>query len=347
MMLLRDLVTFDRPFVLYKKSVSGQIHIWQQNDDQLYTTDDYDQPGFYMAPFDTEAHPVIIFPESVSKHQTFLVRDFDTNKDNFTVLNDLQAEETDQQNHIVKVQQALELIEKKILKKIVISRQQKISFTDFNAFNAVLKLMQTYENSMVYLWHHPQVGTWMGATPELLLEYKHNVLKTMALAGTLPVTNETPVSWQPKEIVEQQIVTDDIVSKLKMYSDQIDISKPTTVYQGALAHIKTDIEAIIEPKKLTSVIKALHPTPAVCGLPVDTAKKYIKQIEQYDRAYYTGFLGIKSKLQTNFYVNLRSMSIHDNYLNLYIGGGIVRGSNPEKEWVETLIKSNILRSVLS
>jgi len=345
-MLLHDLVDFARPFVLYKKPVSGQLHIWQQQNNRLYTASDIHQNGFFMHPFDKTANPVVFFPAEKSNQQTFLIREFTLNTTTSIKLDSLTIDEVAQQEHIKKVQSALEIISCNKVKKIVISRRQKVSFESFDSLNAVLKLMQTYENSMVYLWHHPQVGTWMGATPELLLRRQNNTVKTMALAGTLPVTDNQPVNWQSKEINEQQIVTDEIVSVLKKYSEQINISKPTTIYQGHLAHIKTDIEADIEPAALSNLINDLHPTPAVCGLPVVSAKKYINDIEQYDRDYYTGFLGIHSLNQTDFYVNLRSMSIFEKHLQLYIGGGIVAGSYPDKEWRETIIKSQILISAL-
>jgi isochorismate synthase len=153
-----------------------------------------------------------------------------------------------------------------VLQKIVISRKQEMAYDNFNPFNALLKLMTTYDHSFVYLWHHPKVGSWLGATPEVLLQSSGDIIKTMALAGTLPVKPNVPVTWRPKEIKEQQFVTDEIVSKLKKYSQDITVSLPRTIFQGHLAHIRTDISASIPMKQLSNLVFDIHPTPAVCGL---------------------------------------------------------------------------------
>ncbi len=91
----------------------------------------------------------------------------------------------------------------------------------------------------------------------------------------------------------------------------------------------------------------MHPTPAVCGIPLDSAKQFIKQTEGYDRKYYTGFLGpCNVNGKTNLFVNLRCAELFANNINLYIGGGITKDSIPEKEWEETELKSKTLLSVL-
>jgi isochorismate synthase len=94
-------------------------------------------------------------------------------------------------------------------------------------------------------------------------------------------------------------------------------------------------------------LDTLHPTPAVCGLPKAAAKDFILQNENYDRCYYTGFLGeINTNLKTELFVNLRCVEIIDTFAAIYVGGGITLDSNPEDEWLETSNKTNTIKSVL-
>ena len=339
-MQLEKLVDFRKPFVVFKAPNASKLQVVQQKNDTLYKNDGFEKAGFYFAPFDMQAHPTIIFPDEYSVKESYLIRDFTSQKNPYLL--DVVSDSFVASQHINKVQKAIRLIEEKVLEKIVISRKQVVIIKQWSLFDALLNLMNTYEDSWVYLWHHPVVGTWMGASPELLLSYKDKILHTMALAGTLPVEFNKPVEWSQKEIKEQQIVTDDIVNKLKQSFSDIQVSLPRTIYQGKIAHIQTQIAVKTEVDKIPEIIGKLHPTPAICGMPTNIAKQKIKEIEQYDRKYYTGFLGYKNELSAIFFVNLRCMEIIDNQLNLYIGGGIVADSIAEKEFKETQYKSNIL-----
>ena len=342
---LASLIQPELPYFIYKKPGAAKLQIIQQTGTGLYTDKDFETPGFYFAPYDFIKHPVVVFPENNINKQSFFIRSFSQDTKDIQ-LNPVQTDSEQALNHQNKVAKALEYIHKGVAEKVIISRKQEVSYRNLDIYQAVLQLMNHYENSFVYLWHHPAIGTWMGATPELLLEYTNNELHTMALAGTLTVTKDKPVLWEMKEINEQQIVTDYIHEKLSKFSDKVFTEKPKTVFQGNLAHIKTDITAHIPPSKLNEVILSLHPTPAVCGIPLQKAKNIIDEIEQYDRKYYTGFLGYKTPGQAQLYVNLRSMEIFPEKLSVYTGGGITLDSQKEKEWKETFEKSKIILSPL-
>jgi isochorismate synthase len=118
-------------------------------------------------------------------------------------------------------------------------------------------------------------------------------------------------------------------------------------------HIKTDISAEIKAgKSISEVINALHPTPAVCGLPKADAKEFLLKNEGYDREFYSGYLGelnadaVTGAPVTDLFVNLRCMKIKGNVAHLYVGCGITKDSNPEKEFFETINKSMTMRRVL-
>jgi isochorismate synthase len=120
---------------------------------------------------------------------------------------------------------------------------------------------------------------------------------------------------------------------------------------------------------LKDLVTALHPTPAVCGLPLREAKHFILENENYDRMFYTGFLGelnFKKKASRNrnrrnqensayrtvtntsdLYVNLRCMQLADHKATLYVGGGITANSEAGKEWLETQSKAQTMLRILA
>jgi len=209
-------------------------------------------------------------------------------------------------------------------------------------------MLKKYNNAFVYLWFHPVIGLWMGATPERLIGIAQNKFETMALAGTQLFNGSLDVHWNDKEIHEQQLVTDFILEKIKGTIDQIKIKGPYTVRAGNLLHLRTDISGTLPSSNvLDNLIISLFPTPAICGLPKDVAAKFILQNEGYDRAFYAGFLGeLNIAKSTNLFVNLRCMQLENEDCSIYVGGGITRDSNPDKEWEETVSKTDVIKKVL-
>ncbi|HSQ47717.1 MAG TPA: chorismate-binding protein, partial [Lutibacter sp.] len=156
------------------------------------------------------------------------------------------------------------------------------------------------------------------------------------------------VVWQNKEKQEQQYVTDFMAENLKESVESLDITAPFTVQAGNLVHIRTDISGKLKSaESIENLIKILHPTPAVCGLPKDVAAAFIMENEGYHRAYYSGFLGaLNNNESTNLFVNLRCMQLENKHVSLYVGGGITAESIPENEWEETVSKSQVMKKVL-
>ena len=98
----------------------------------------------------------------------------------------------------------------------------------------------------------------------------------------------------------------------------------------------------------------MHPTPAVCGFPKGKARDFILKNENYNRKYYAGFLGelnfcfeSNQTLMSDLFVNLRCMEIIKDNAEIYVGCGITKDSNPEKEYIETKNKSVTMKNILN
>lgn len=223
------------------------------------------------------------------------------------------------------------------MKKLVLSRNRKIERPDnFSAGQAFLRATSKYPHSYVYLFHTPQTGTWLGSTPEMLLTGSKEEWHTVALAGTR-YPNGSDVTWDDKNLREQHLVSSYILKQLSGFQIANEMNGPYTIKAGNLAHLRTDFSFAIRDKTIIGkLLKSLHPTPAVSGLPKEEAYQFINEHEEQDRQYYSGFLGmLDPEDETSLYVNLRCMRIGKKSLTLFAGGGLLASSSLENEWEET------------
>ncbi|WP_417213520.1 chorismate-binding protein [Bizionia sp.] len=368
---LQDQYVNNLPFVAYRNPNETIIKTFLQQDDTLYKTTNFSESGFVFSPFNIKETSVLIPVE------TSLILEFESETIEEPSINSCASkgiETSDitvaKQNHIALVEKGIKAIHKGTFEKVVLSRQESVTISETNPIKIYKRLLETYPTAYVYVWFHPKVGLWLGATPETLLHIENNQFSTMALAGTQVYKNTIDVVWKDKELEEQQIVTNFIVSNLESQLQDLKVSEVETVRAGNLVHLKTHISGRVNsnPSSLKNILKKLHPTPAVCGMPKEEAKQFILENEPYKRDFYTGFLGelnikksisrnpnrrnvennayTRIKTVTNLFVNLRCMQIQNTEALLYIGGGITKDSNPNLEWEETMAKSVTMKKVL-
>lgn len=343
--LLREHFGRNLPFVLYKKPGAQKINALLQSDKSLLTTLDFERPGFVMAPFDqSQGDTPLVFLKPDAYYQC----KYKPAK-NPIRLRDPIPNPVGREIHLGLIAQAKKGIKADSLQKVVVSRRFSIPITS-DIFNTAHGMMQSYPSAFTYLFHHPAVGTWMGATPELLLESDRGLGQAHSLAGTRSADPSLKKhGWTSKELHEQQVVTDFITDQMRALELEPQIGPLTNTQAGKLWHLGTTIEAPLPMTKAGALLKALHPTPAVCGLPRDLAQCFIKENENYNREYYTGFLGeIGIERQGGFsvYVNLRCVQIRNGRAYIYVGGGITADSDPQAEWEETQEKSTTVLSLL-
>lgn len=230
--------------------------------------------------------------------------------------------------------------------KVVFSRILRASIENTMQVETILnRLSEHYgDKALVYALSSPELGTWVGATPEVMLQGNQGTYHTMSLAGT---KKDAASNWTPKEEREQQLVTDFMVEKLSQLEvKHLRIEGPTTFFTGAVYHLKTDIYFQATNEQLPHVLMDLNPTPAVCGIPRENALSLIRQYEPHNRSLYTGLIGYIGENESNVYVNLRCMQLlADHSAAIYVGGGITDESNPIAEWEETENKSKTLTNM--
>jgi isochorismate synthase len=255
------------------------------------------------------------------------------------------------------VQQSIQQIEAGVFEKIVPSRSKSIELPkSFDALEAFQKLCNAYSNAMVSFISIPTIGSWLGATPELLVAVEgKTIFKTVALAGTKVFeegVNLKNVTWTQKEIEEQALVSRYIINNFKKIRlREFEEHGPKTVVAGNLMHLKTefsvDMAATNFPQLGSVMLNLLHPTSAVCGMPLETSLEFLQQREEYDREFYSGYLGpVNMNNNINIFVNLRCMQLFEGQAIVYAGAGVTVDSVPEHEWEETEMKLNTLLNVI-
>lgn len=252
-------------------------------------------------------------------------------------------------------------------RKIVLARSADIR-TDaaISAEELFLRACRAYPRMFVVLVQTPQSGTWLAATPEILLEGNAGRWKTVALAGTMSLEDgqlgfDSPPSphsdgvapdilWSTKNIKEQRYVATYIADNLKSLAFDITEEGPKTVRAGNLVHLRSDFTfSLNEGGKVGDVLTILHPTPAVCGLPKAETWCHIVEQEHTERCYYSGFMGpLNHDNKTHLYVSLRCMRQFDDHtFRLYAGGGLLRDSDAGQEWLETEAKMETMKRLFN
>lgn len=250
--------------------------------------------------------------------------------------------EISKEEYIIQCSSIIDEINNKVAEKVVFSRVKKEKLTG-SAAHLFLRLVNTYPDAMVFIYSYEN-ELWVGASPETLLKTNGEHFYTMALAGSKAVGKKT--EWTNKEREEQAYVESYIAQKLKKHVIDYSVDGPKTILAGPVEHLCTDFKGVIKTDKLLELINDLHPTPAVCGIPVEVAKEIIKQRESHNRRGYTGFIGPVNGVKKHLFVNLRSAMIINDNLYLFLGGGITKDSIPKEEWKETELKAETLLRVL-
>lgn len=259
---------------------------------------------------------------------------------------DFPNKSTDYYFHISYIGKITNAIGSGMLDKCVATRVI-VNEGEINVANIFLKLCESYKEAFVFFFHTPLTGTWLGASPELLLSRNGNTIRSMSLAGTRASGNDMP--WGDKEKSEQSIVTDFIISVFKNNNIDPETSEVLTRNAGPVEHLMTIISGTAtERTKTSKLLSDLSPTPALSGFPRKNAIDIITCQENFERGCYGGFCGWMTSINNfDMFVNLRSMRLERNRYCIFVGGGIMGDSVPHKEWEETEKKAETLINILT
>jgi len=253
------------------------------------------------------------------------------------------------------INQVLEHIYGNEIKKVVLARKVELILSEeINISSTINSLSKDYPNCYIFAFRNGK-STFFGATPELLTKISGGQIEVDAIAGSIErgeseaedIQLEKKLSLNKKDLEEHRYVLDQLKISLKNIGEDLTFNETPSVKKlKNIQHLVTKMTAKINNGiSIMSILKELHPTPAVCGFPKDTALNLIKKLESQRRGLYSGIIGwFNLYNEGEFAVAIRSAVTTANKLAAYAGGGIVEGSEPDAEFEETEIK---LKPILS
>lgn len=248
------------------------------------------------------------------------------------------------------VADALEAIEAGEVSKVVLARTlDVITETRLDPVEVVEHLWKENRGAHVFLFEPVDGCPMVGAAPETVATVRRREFHATAVAGTV-ARGETPEEQEilarrllasEKDGAEHRIALDDMVARLKPMAEGVEAQpQPHVLTLARIQHLETEIRATLpEGASVLPVLEALHPTPAVCGLPRDAALEFLAREEPFERGWYAGPVGwFDVEGNGVFAPALRCAVALDRQWRLFAGAGIVAGSDPALEWEETRIK---------
>lgn len=255
------------------------------------------------------------------------------------------------------VTKALTAIQQQNFDKVVLARQTILTLNrPLSAAQFLQQSRLVNQQCFHFIFALKPDDYFVGSTPERLFMRSQSQLNTEALAGTAArsddsVEDRALANWllhDPKNRYENQLVVDDLMSRLQPRCDSLQVSmRPELVKLRKVQHLKHHISA-----QLTAgiddaeLLASLQPTAAIAGLPRKPALDFIAENEPFARGWYSGALGYVSQQQSEFCVAIRSARILGSQLHLFAGAGIVPGSDPVSEWQELERKTATLLTLL-
>ncbi|MDE3064829.1 MAG: isochorismate synthase [Acidobacteriota bacterium] len=212
----------------------------------------------------------------------------------------------------------------------------------------------------IYSLPTPDGRRFVGASPELIVRRDGAVVRSQPLAGTIslppnaaPDDYETWLLGSAKNLHEHAVVVDDIVQLLaREYDDIVADPTPSIVALRTVAHLGSWVTGVHRdpdsaPDAL-AVLRLLHPTAAVGGIPRDAAAELLARLEAHDRGHYAGPVGwVDAHGDGEWWLGLRGVLIDGRSFEAWAGAGIVSESDPIAEREETRDKmASVLTSVL-
>lgn len=236
------------------------------------------------------------------------------------------------------------------LEKVVLSRTVELPIGEAEAPALFMEAVNSRPDAFVALVMTPDHGLWLGATPERLVLAENETVQVDAIAGTA-TTAIAPTEaerWGEKERHEQRVVAKSITCTLiDLGARHIAVDGPEVLTAGPVAHLRTRISANVEGRAIEELLIAIHPTPAVCGIPTAHARERIAALENGGRELYAGFWGPWSADgRMELFVNIRCMRVFEDHSELHVGAGITAGSVPAQEWEETEHKADSWRQLI-
>lgn len=244
------------------------------------------------------------------------------------------------------VRGALAHIAEGSMRKIVLARTRRYSASaPIDPVALLSRLAARESRGFRFLVEAAPGCAFLGVTPERLVSRSGRVARSEAVAGTRPrgvdgvadrLLGESLLA-SAKDRREHELVVERVRDALSAHASSLRIdAEPRLLRLAYVQHLATRVHAELRPNTSDAeLVRALHPTPAVAGAPVERAIEALRTFEPFDRGLYAGPVGVVSREGAELAVAIRSARVEGDSLTAFAGAGIVEGSDPAEEWRET------------
>ena len=254
------------------------------------------------------------------------------------------------------VRKALARLDRPGLRKVVLARALELTFSQRIEARELLAALADRDPYGYTFAVDLGDRTLLGASPELLVSRRGTRVLANPLAGSAPRDqdpvrdgrNATALLSSVKDRREHDLVVAAVADGLAPLCRRVEVPEPELLPTRAMWHLSTRITAeAAAGVSAFDLATALHPTPAVCGDPTGPARALIRELEPFDRGFYTGLVGWSDAAgDGDWVVTIRCGEVSGTGLRLYAGAGIVPGSTPDAEFAETAAKFRTFLSAL-
>nr|WDB00526.1 isochorismate synthase [Cavernulicola chilensis] len=244
------------------------------------------------------------------------------------------------------IKNALNEIKYHKLTKVVIARQKIITFNEVIKPLTILKILRKHTpNTYNFAIALDSQNTFLGISPEKLYKRHKIYIETEAIAGTRPrgfsINQDKNLSLDllksSKDLHEVSLVYKYLQEQLSNLCQEITSKEEYSILQTrSVQHLYSCLNGNLNENFIDKkIIKTLHPTPAICGVPVSKALASINKYEAFPRGGYGSPIGWIGENSTHLSIAIRSTLIKNHRMIIFAGCGIVKGSNATEEWNET------------
>lgn len=246
----------DQQFIAYSLPGSSEYLLGTiRAIDRLDSKSDIQQYDFVLAPFDKKNQPgYLIKFSSISGGRKFHCSPQVTSVE----------KSTSRDQYGIGFKEIIKNIQDKKVEKVVLARQLLISKDSIDVYEIFIALKNKYPNAFTYVLHAQQTGTWIGASPEVVLEQSENQLITKAIAGTKSIDSKMP--WTQKEILEHKFIETFYKKVLNENNIEFSQSESSTIPAGNISHICSELKLSASYNKI-QLAELIHPSPALSGYP--------------------------------------------------------------------------------
>ncbi|GAB4485920.1 MAG: isochorismate synthase [Anaerolineales bacterium] len=254
--------------------------------------------------------------------------------------------------------QAIERISAGQMKKVVLARASQLRLTPAPEPAALLAALgEACPACFRFLFEFSPGAAFAGATPERLAAVSGAQFVSAAIAGSIR-RGETSAADEAlagellaslKDQSEHTFVLDEIRARLAPLAARLEFDPaPQILRLPNIQHLRTRVAGQLRAGcGALELAAALHPTPAVGGVPGAAALEFIRAAEGFERGWYAGPVGwVDAAGDGDFAVAIRSGLFRGESVTLFGGAGIVAASDPQKEWEETGLKMRFLLDAL-